>query len=134
MEEYIYIYIYIYTIKCKVDFRKTVLKTCKQSEVYGREKFKGTTGLSLQACFVVAHSSGDLIKNIIYHRLYTINLNNNNNIIELNLIYALRDLTSHVLRRRALLLWRQEDMSSLRFLNVDRSGWQMIRNFSLRHW
>ena len=52
---------------------------------------------------------------------------------QLNLIYALRDLTGHVLRKRALLLWWQEDTSSLRLLSVDRLGWQMIRNFSLRH-
>ena len=28
--------------------------------IYGREKFKRTTCLSLQACFVVAHLSGDI--------------------------------------------------------------------------
>ena len=42
---------------------------------------------------------------------------------QLNLIYALRDLTGHVLRKRALLLWWQEDTSSLRLLSVDRLGW-----------
>ena len=34
-----YIYIYI-NIKYEVDIRKTVLNTCKYSEVYGREKLK----------------------------------------------------------------------------------------------
>ena len=31
-----------------------------------------------------------------------------------------------------MLLWRQEDTSSLRLFSVDSSGRQMIRNFSLR--
>ena len=31
-----------------------------------------------------------------------------------------------------MFLWRQEDTSSLRLFSVDSSGWQMIRNFSLR--
>ena len=48
--------------------------------------------------------------------------------MKLNLIYACQ-----LLRKRALFLWRQEDTSSLRLLSVDRSGWQMIINFSLRH-
>ena len=47
-------------------------------------------------------------------------------------MYAWQNLTSHVLRRRALFLWRQDDTSSLRLLSVDRSGLQMIKNFSLR--
>ena len=46
--------------------------------------------------------------------------------------YAARNLTDKLLRRRALLLWRQEDTSSLRLFSVDSSGRQMIRNFSLR--
>ena len=41
-------------------------------------------------------------------------------------------LTSQLLHRRALFLWRQEDTSSLRLFSVDSSGRQMIRNFSLR--
>ena len=52
--------------------------------------------------------------------------------IQYNLIYAARNLTVYFLRRRALFLWRQEDTSSLRLFNVDSSGRQMIRNFSLR--
>ena len=40
-------------------------------------------------------------------------------VMKLNLIYACQLL--------------QEDMSSLRLLSVDRSDWQMIRNFSLKH-
>ena len=48
--------------------------------------------------------------------------------MKLNLIYACQ-----LLRKRVLFLWRQEDTSSLRLLSVVRSGWQMIRNFSLRH-
>ena len=31
-----------------------------------------------------------------------------------------------------MFLWRQDDTSSLHLLSVDSSGWQMIRNFSLR--
>ena len=75
----------------------------------------------LQVCFVVAHSSGDLTRTI-----FTIAY------IQYNLIYAARNLTVYFLRRRALFLWRQEDTSSLRLFNVDSSGRQMIRNFSLR--
>ena len=48
-------------------------------------------------------------------------------------MHSLRGQAGHVLRRRALLLWRQEDMSSLRLLSVDRLGWQMIKIFSIRH-
>ena len=49
-----------------------------------------------------------------------------------NLIYAARNLTVQLLRRRALFPWRQEDTSSLRLFSVESSGRQMIRNFSLR--
>ena len=42
-------------------------------------------------------------------------------------------MSSQLLRRRALFLCRQKETSSLRMLSVDRSGRQMIRNFSLRH-
>ena len=76
---------------------------------------------------MVAHSSGDLIKiyfTIAYIQLIYIIIV----VMKLNLIYACQ-----LLRKRALFLWRQEDTSSLRLLSVDRSGWQMIRNFSLRH-
>ena len=52
--------------------------------------------------------------------------------IQYNLIYAARNLTVYLLRRRALFLWRQEDTSLLRLFSVDSSSRQMIRNFSLR--
>ena len=55
-------------------FRSIVLNTLKKSVVYIIEKEK-TTLLSLQACFVIAHSSGDFYdKNIPNHRLYTIEI------------------------------------------------------------
>ena len=57
----------------------------------------------------------------LYHRLYT---------IWSNLCSA--EFNSHLLRRRALFLWRQEDTSSLRLFSVDSSGRQMIKNFSFR--
>ena len=37
-----------------------------------------------------------------------------------------------LLRSNALFLWRQEDASSLCLFSDDRSGRQMIKNFSLR--
>ena len=52
--------------------------------------------------------------------------------IKYNLIYAARNLTVKLLRRRALFLWRQGDTSSLCLFSVDSSGRQMIRNFPQR--
>ena len=49
--------------------------------------------------------------------------------IKYNLIYAARNLTVKLLRRRALFLWRHGDTSSLCLFSVDSSGRQMIRNF-----
>ena len=63
------------------------------------------------------------LPSLIYNLIYIIIV-----VMKLNLIYACQ-----LLRKRALFLWRQEDTSSLRLLSVDRSGWQMIRKFSLRH-
>ena len=38
-----------------------------------------------------------------------------------------------VLHNNVLFRWRQEDTSSFRLFNVDSSGRQIIKNFSLRH-
>ena len=77
---------------------------------------------SLQACFVVAHSSGELMR-IDFTIAY--------------IQYNLHDLTSLIYAARnwqfsCCFLWRQEDTSSLRLFSVDSSGRQIIRNFSLR--
>ena len=64
---------------------------------------------SLQACFVITHSSGDfIVKSIHNHHLY-------------NLQTCI-----------SLFLCWHEDTCSLRLLSDDNSGWQMISNFSLR--
>ena len=47
------------------------------------EKEKETISSSLQTCFVVAHSSGDLNRTDLYHGFY----------IQYDLIYAVRNLT-----------------------------------------
>ena len=85
------------------------------------KKYKQTTSSSRQACFVIAHSSVEIIKTIfllrIPSRLYTIKF---------------KCFSVKLLRSNALLLWRQEDTSLLCLLSDDRSGQQIIKNFSLR--
>ena len=101
---YIYIYIYIYTYIEKRKKKETILS-------------------SLQACFVITHSSGDfIVKNIRNHRLYTLR----------TCIICVAVNFVQLLRSNALPLWLHEDTSSLRLLSDDNSGRQMIINFSLR--
>ena len=101
---YIYIYIYIYTYIEKRKKKETILS-------------------SLQACFVITHSSGDfIVKNIRNHRLYTLR----------TCIIGVAVNFVQLLRSNALPLWLHEDTSSLRLLSDDNSGRQMIINFSLR--
>ena len=100
----IYIYIYIYTYIEKRKKKETILS-------------------SLQACFVITHSSGDfIVKNIRNHRLYTLR----------TCIIGVAVNFVQFLRSNALPLWLHEDTSSLRLLSDDNSGRQMIINFSLR--
>ena len=103
--KYIYIYIYIYIhILRKGKKKKNILS-------------------SLQACFVITHSSGDfIVKNIRNHRLYTLRTCTIG--VAVNFV--------QLLRSNALPLWLHEDTSSLRLLSDDNSGRQMIINFSLR--
>ena len=63
---------------------KEIMNSYFNCEIILEKNSKNTTHLSLQACFVVAHSSGDLNKYILYYHLHIqSNLhNNNNNIID----------------------------------------------------
>ena len=88
-----------------------------------RKGKKKTILSSLQACFVITHSSGDfIVKNIRNHRLYTLR----------TCIIGVAVNFVQFLRSNALPLWLHEDTSSLRLLSDDNSGRQMIINFSLR--
>ena len=90
---------------------------------YIEERKKQRDLSSLQACFVITHSSGDfIVKNIRNHRLYTLR----------TCIIGVAVNFVQFLRSNALPLWLHEDTSSLRLLSDDNSGRQMIINFSLR--
>ena len=82
---------------------------------------------SLQACFVITHSSGDfIVKNIHNHHLYNLQ----------TCIKAWREISMLCsivnIHSNCLFLWWHEDTCSLRLLSDDNSGWWMISNFSLR--
>ena len=62
-----------------------------------------------QACLVVAHSSGDLMRINFTIAYIQYNLSN----------LCSAKLTVYLLRRGVLFLWRQEDTSSLRLFSVD---------------
>ena len=112
--KYIYIYIYIYTYIYIYIYIYTYIEKRKKKE---------TILSSLQACFVITHSSGDfIVKNIRNHRLYTLR----------TCIIGVAVNFVQFLRSNALPLWLHEDTSSLRLLSDDNSGRQMIINFSLR--
>ena len=86
---YIYIYTYIYIY------------------IYIYINRKKTNKLQVHPYRPVSPSSGDLMR-IIFTIAY----------LQYNLIYAVRNLTVWLLRRRALFLWRLEDTSSLYFCLV----------------
>ena len=80
---------------------------------------------SLQACFVITHSSGDfIVKNIHNHHLYNLQ----------TCIKAWWEIQCFVqlLLSNALFLRWHEDTCSLHLFSDDNSGWWMISNFSLR--
>ena len=78
-----------------------------------KRKKKETILSSLQACFVITHSSGDfIVKNIRNHRLYTLR----------TCIIGVAVNFVQLLRSNALPLWLHEDTSSLRLLMIIQVG------------